>query len=294
MPLLQLSVPPLPYYIVSGLAEVPAGSKHPARRNIGVFDLLVVMKGTLYVGEEDLHYEVREGHSLILRPDAYHYSTLACTEETHYYWLHFHTQGEWQPIEDSISMPGYPRDSAVEAPPFLPAYSITPFMICVPQYTPLLQPDKFYDMLHELTLMNQNVHLPGTRLRQQALFQEVIQQLSDTLTTDAPSPKAACAERAAAYLRAHYQEEVTAKALGEHLNFHPVYIARCMQKVFGCSPAAYLLKYRIARARLLLLQTDLSITRISEEVGFNHPAYFTSSFAKQEGLSPRKFRQRFS
>ncbi|MNH86086.1 Arabinose operon regulatory protein [compost metagenome] len=294
MPLLQLSVPPLPYYIVSGLAEVPAGSKHPARRNIGVFDLLVVIKGALYIGEEDRHYEVREGQLLILRPDAYHYPTFACTEETHYYWLHFHTQGEWLPIDEHMSGPAHYRDSAIEAPTFLPAYSITPFMIRVPQYTPLLQPDKFYNILQELTLMNQNIHLPGARLRQQALFQEVIQQLSDTLTTDAPSPKAACAERAAAYLRAHYQEEVTAKALGEHLNFHPVYIARCMQKVFGCSPAAYLLKYRIARAKLLLLQTDLSITRISEEVGFNHPAYFTSSFAKQEGLSPRQFRQRFS
>lgn len=292
MPLLQFTIPPLPYYIVSGLAEVPCGSKHPARRNIGVFDLLVVMKGALYIGEEDRHFEVREGQSLILRPDAYHYPTLACTEETCYYWLHFNTQGDWLPADEQES--AYHREAPIEAPTFLPAYSITPFMIRVPKYTPLLQPEKFYTLLRELTLMNQNIHLPGARLRQQALFQEVIQQLSDTLTTDAPSPQTACAERAAAYLRAHYQRDVTAKALGEHVNFHPVYIARCMQKVFGCSPAAYLLKYRISRAKLLLLQTDLSITRISEEVGFNHPAYFTSSFAKQEGLSPRKFRQRFS
>lgn len=292
MPLLQFTIPPLPYYIVSGLAQVAPGSKHPARRGIGVFDLLVVLKGCLYIGEEDRHYVVNEGQSLILRPDAYHYPTQACREETHYYWLHFHTEGEWCALDDAGAAD--PKDRTSDTPTFLPAYSITPFTIKVPQFTPLLQPDKLYAGLQELTFMNQNIHLPSVRLRQQALFQEIVQQLSDSITTDAPSPRTVCAERAAAYLRAHYQEEVTAKALGEYMNFHPVYIARCMQKVFGCSPAAYLIRYRINRAKLLLLQTDMSVTRISEEVGFNHPAYFTSSFVKLEGLSPRKFRQHFS
>ncbi|WP_068614171.1 helix-turn-helix transcriptional regulator [Paenibacillus tuaregi] len=292
MPLLQFNIPPLPYFIVSGLAELAPGSKHPARRSIGVFDLLVVVEGCLYVGEEDRHYEIKEGHSLILRPDAYHYPTMACTEVTRYYWIHFHTSGEWSAADETGGADM--KDKSAEPPLFLPFYSITPFSIRVPQFTELLQPDKLYATMQELTQMNQSIHLPSVRLRQQALFQDVIQQLSDTLTTEAPSPQTACAERAAAFLRAHYQEEITSKVLGEFMNFHPVYIARCMQKVFGCSPAAYLLRYRIARAKLLLLQTDLSVTRISEEVGFNHPAYFTSSFVKQEGLSPRKFRQHFS
>ncbi|MNJ46898.1 HTH-type transcriptional regulator ChbR [compost metagenome] len=67
-----------------------------------------------------------------------------------------------------------------------------------------------------------------------------------------------------------------------------------MQKVFGCSPAAYLQRYRIEQSKLLLLQSNYTVERIAEEVGFNHPAYFTASFTKIEGLSPRKYRQRFA
>ncbi len=42
---------------------------------------------------------------------------------------------------------------------------------------------------------------------------------------------------------------------------------------------------------MLLLQTDLAVSRIAEEVGFNNAAYFTSCFARFEGIT---LQQRFS
>jgi YesN/AraC family two-component response regulator len=108
------------------------------------------------------------------------------------------------------------------------------------------------------------------------------------------SPSKACADQAALYMKQHYRENITAQALGEHSNFHPVYIARCMQKEFNCSPSEYLLHLRIEEAKHQLMQTDLPIALIAEEVGFNHAAYFTACFTKNEGISPRQYRQRFS
>ncbi|MNE69283.1 Arabinose operon regulatory protein [compost metagenome] len=67
-----------------------------------------------------------------------------------------------------------------------------------------------------------------------------------------------------------------------------------MQKEFGCAPLDYLMRHRIEQAKLLLLQTDLAIALVAEEVGFNQAAYFTACFARLEGISPRKYRQRFS
>jgi AraC-like DNA-binding protein len=54
------------------------------------------------------------------------------------------------------------------------------------------------------------------------------------------------------------------------------------------------MKYRIQQAKLLLQQTDLSISHIGEQVGFNQAAYFTSCFVKATGLTPRTYRQRYS
>ncbi|WP_059042522.1 AraC family transcriptional regulator [Paenibacillus rubinfantis] len=294
-PFIEFIAPPLPHYIVSGSAVIPVGGKHPSRQNIGAFDLLVVEHGRLFIGEEDRHYEVTAGHALILRPDCYHYALEGCREDTLHHWLHFQLMGDWRIIEGEeyrhcgCSLPDRDMLSAISLPPF----TATSYTVPLPQYAKLTQPQKIITLLNELTDLNRDIHLDSVRLRQQALFQNVIVELSASSTQAGLPPQSACAEKAASYLREHYDEPFSAQKLGESINFHPVYIARCMQKVFGCSPAVYLQRLRIEQAKLLLLQTDLTIERIAEQVGFNQAAYFTACFSKIEGMSPRKYRQRF-
>jgi AraC-like DNA-binding protein len=288
----QITVPPLPHYIVSGFTTVPQHFKHPSRTSIQVFDLLVVTQGCLYMGEEDRQFEVSVDHALILRPDSYHYSTLECQEETAYYWLHFQTPGSWKMTDQALSSN---RSSITdEIPSQLKQFTTQTFTIQLPQFTKLLQPSKICEQIQQLCLLNQNYDRSGIPWKQQVLFQELLQQLSASIEMLSTSPSKACAQQAASYLRQHYREAITAQALGEGINFHPVYIARCMQKEFVCSPFDYLQRYRVEQAKLLLLLTDLPIALIAEEVGFNHAAYFTACFAKCEGISPRKYRQHFA
>jgi YesN/AraC family two-component response regulator len=155
------------------------------------------------------------------------------------------------------------------------------------------QPQKAFDLIDQLTSLNEGLNMHQIRWQQQVLFQELLQRISASMQIQTTNTSRQCAELAAAYLRRHYQEEITAAQLGENTNFHPVYIARCMHRQFGCSPMEYLQRYRIDQSKLLLLQTDYSIARVAEEVGFNQGAYFTSCFTKFEGISPSKYRQRF-
>ncbi|QNK57136.1 helix-turn-helix domain-containing protein [Paenibacillus sp. PAMC21692] len=292
MSIIEFTVPPLPHYIIGGHADMPPGRKHPGRRAIGVFDLIVVIKGSLYLGEEDRHYEVRAGHVLILRPDAEHYPTRACEEDTEYYWAHFHTLGGWSVAEDTLA-PARMSDSA-EPVPVDEQFAPRLFVKRIPQFAKAVKLTVLENKLLQLSQMSINDHIHGVRWKQQLLFQEVIDLLSASVEAGSPTPALACAEKAASYLRHHYREDITAQSLGESINFHPVYIARCMKREFGCSPFDYLLRFRIQQAKLLLLQTDLSVSRIAEEVGFNQSAYFATCFARFEGLSPRQYRQRFS
>ncbi|ANE45705.1 AraC family transcriptional regulator [Paenibacillus swuensis] len=293
MNVLQFKAPPLPHYITSGfVSDFPAGSKHVGRQNVGVFDLLVVTKGCLYLREEDRSYEVGEGCTLILRPDQAHYPTRPCTETTQHYWLHFQTTGEWS-VSDALLPSGGPVSEEEQSSP---AWSLEarPFHLQLPQFSRLQKPDSAHSLLARLVALNVSAHLDGARWKQEALFQELLQQLAAEAPGTGPSPGVICARQAAAYLREHYREDVTVQAMGGSLNFHPIYIARCMQAEYGCSPVEYLLRYRMEQAKLLLLQTDYPVTRIAEEVGFNQAAYFTARFTKYEGLSPRRYRQRFA
>ncbi|MFB9274756.1 AraC family transcriptional regulator [Cohnella cellulosilytica] len=291
MKLLEFTLPPLPHYIASGRTKFTVGERHMSRRHIGLFDMLAVRKGCLYIGEDDCHYEVAEGTALILRPDAFHYATEGCRTNTDYYWLHFRTMGDWRMTETvPPSRSPEPYDDRDEAYKF----DANAFQLVLPQFVKLAQPGKFEELMDQILSLGPEAHLNVSRFHQQLLFQEALRQLSASIESQLASPSVACAEQAAAYLRSHYREEITARSLGEALSFHPVYVARCMRREYGLSPMAYLLRYRIEQSKLLLMQTDYSIARIAEEVGFNQTPYFSSCFLRTEGLSPREYRQRFS
>lgn len=262
-----------------------------SRRNIRVFDLLAVRSGCLYIGEEERRYEVAAGSALILRPDSYHYATEGCREPTDYYWLHFQTTGNWAATN---TVPPRQQPEPYDAWTESQKFDTSTFPLVLPQYAKIAQPGKLEETLDQIISIGPEAHLSASQFKQQILFQEVVRQLSASTESDRSTPATACAEQAAAYLRSHYREEISAQTLGDSLNFHPVYIARCMNKEYGHSPMDYLLRYRIEQSKLLLMQTDYTIARIAEEVGFNQAAYFSSRFLKAEGISPRRYRQRFS
>ncbi len=67
-------------------------------------------------------------------------------------------------------------------------------------------------------------------------------------------------------------------------------LMRVFRAATGQSPIEYLIRLRIQKAMALLRNTDLTITEIALEVGFNDSNYFTRQFRKVHGSSPRKFR----
>lgn len=291
MSILQFTMPPMPNFIASDYRTMRIGEKHLSRRGFGVFDLLYVISGCLYVGEEDTEYEVHAGQALVLRPDAYHYGSKPSTEDSDYIFLHFTTLGAWTHIKDQQNSSSHRSLDKHDA---ICSYVETQYYkIDIPTYIQLDQPEVMKDLLTQLIEFQYREESNYTLWKQQTLFQEVLMQLASSNQQHHKPLSSRCAELAAVYLRQHYQEEITAQVLGEAVNFHPVYIARCMKQQFGCSPMQYLHNYRIERAKLLLIQSDSTISVIAEEVGFQSAAYFTSSFTQYTGISPRQYRQRF-
>ncbi len=59
----------------------------------------------------------------------------------------------------------------------------------------------------------------------------------------------------------------------------------------GTSPAAYLLHARLDHVRNLLADTDMTIAKIAEDVGFGAPEYMTSMFRREFGTTPLRYRK---
>jgi transcriptional regulator GlxA family with amidase domain len=68
-------------------------------------------------------------------------------------------------------------------------------------------------------------------------------------------------------------------------------LERRFQQDVGLSPAEYRQQLRLERARWLLQNTDLDVTGVSLECGFQNSAHFARVVRKAFGLSPREVRQ---
>jgi LacI family transcriptional regulator len=64
------------------------------------------------------------------------------------------------------------------------------------------------------------------------------------------------------------------------------------RKLLGRTPHEQILWTKIARAKNLLAQTDLSVAQIAERSGFNHPEYMSVAFKRSTGQWPSEFRGR--
>ena len=88
--------PPMPYYLECGSTILPPGAQHPSRHELRMFDWIIMVSGTLYIGEEKEEWALIAGQTLLLRPDLYHYSIKPCEETTEFYWIHFTAEGAWE------------------------------------------------------------------------------------------------------------------------------------------------------------------------------------------------------
>lgn len=73
--------------------------------------------------------------------------------------------------------------------------------------------------------------------------------------------------------------------------FSPCHFNRLFHRVTGIPPIQFHYALRIARAKELLIETDLSITDICFEVGYNSLGTFVSRFSELVGVPPSSFRR---
>jgi AraC-like DNA-binding protein len=61
----------------------------------------------------------------------------------------------------------------------------------------------------------------------------------------------------------------------------------------GVPPAEYLARWRMLKARNMLLQTDLATSDISSRVGYGSDAAFSRAFKREYGVPPSQLRKQY-
>ena len=64
------------------------------------------------------------------------------------------------------------------------------------------------------------------------------------------------------------------------------------KEIINRSPNDYLVEYRIDKSIDLIMKTDMKMTEIAYECGFNGSSYFAETFKKIVGVSPREYKNK--
>lgn len=93
-----------------------------------------------------------------------------------------------------------------------------------------------------------------------------------------------------AYIHLHYADKITLEQIAAAAIISKRECIRCFRSCINKTPVEYLLDYRIQVAEKLLRTTNLPVTQIAMQAGFNNSAYFTKMFRQLRGISPSQYR----
>lgn len=96
---------------------------------------------------------------------------------------------------------------------------------------------------------------------------------------------------AAHFISANFAQNLSLNQLAGKYAMSPSYFSRKFKLCTGFGYKEYLNTIRIMEASKLLLKTNLSITEIAQQCGFEDSNYFGDSFKKAKGISPRDYRK---
>ena len=91
------------------------------------------------------------------------------------------------------------------------------------------------------------------------------------------------------YIDSNYSGTVTLTDLSRIAGMTPKYFCRYFRAAIHRTPMDYLNYYRIERACYILSTTELPVTDVAYQCGFNDSSYFVKTFRKYMGVTPKQY-----
>ena len=93
------------------------------------------------------------------------------------------------------------------------------------------------------------------------------------------------------YIQQNYTGTISLKEFGEQFHLSEKYISRYFKEHFHITLSQYVAYLRLEHAKQLLQDTDIPITEVALQSGYQNVSYFIRSFKKTYEVSPLKYRK---
>ena len=93
------------------------------------------------------------------------------------------------------------------------------------------------------------------------------------------------------FLLGSLQDPIRLNDVAKEANLSTFHFHRSFSRVFRETPHQYLTRHRLETAARLLRSTEMSVTAVGLETGFESLAAFSDAFRRYHGVSPRRYRR---
>ena len=93
------------------------------------------------------------------------------------------------------------------------------------------------------------------------------------------------------FVEERYRERVSLKDVARAVSLTPGHLTTVVRRKTGRTVVEWIAERRLAQARRLLVETDLSVEEVGHRVGYNDPVYFVRSFRRAHGTTPLGWRR---
>ena len=94
-------------------------------------------------------------------------------------------------------------------------------------------------------------------------------------------------------VRTNLKEKWTIESMAAELGVSRTGLFRLFEKLYGSKPMRLLTEIRIAKAKMHLRGSDLTLDEIAEDIGYANAYCFSDAFLKAAGERPGRYRRRF-
>lgn len=226
------------------------------RRILESFELMLVTKGKVYIQEGDIRYCLMPGDYMVLRAGMIHMGWKASEEKTQFYWLHFLAKGR---MDEPYT--GTARNQGI-----------------------LIQSARQLLQIRQL-----GIYPEGT---QEAMLRVLLAELE--VQHEAVQDTGALSAQVKEYIRSHSRGPLTASKVADAMGYSADYLSRILKRNYGRSLGQSIAEERMNRARLLLQTSQLNISQIAQELGWEDANLFEKFFRYHQKCTPSAYRKSFA
>lgn len=267
------------------------------KRQADEYILYIMKKGTLYIQENGIHYELKAGDVLLLDKDFIHEGLKASNCE--YYYIHFRHPEVIRREEDSVFMELCLRNRSESLQEDSGSYKIYrdswlqfPKLISLQNGNTYIQVIK---LIQEAVDQNRN-QMENYKMSCSCRFMEALVEIAREAVSSKILKQMPGISRSYKnihellnYLNTNYSKEISSSLIEETLSCNFDYLNRVFKKNIGKTIFVYLNEIRIHHAKELIATTSMKIMAIGYRVGFQDECYFSKVFKKYTGMSPGKY-----